>query len=111
MMETEMSGRHETVAVRKDALVKDLKSVVGDVDKLAKEMAYSTSEGFIAARTQVEEGFDKAKSRLDSTRHAIVEKAKVVSNATNEYVKENPWKVFGVAAVAGLAIGLFMRRR
>lgn len=110
-METEISGRHETVAVRKDALVRDLKSVVGDVDKLAKEMAYSTSEGFIAARTQVEEGLGKARSRLDSTRHAIAEKAKRVTNATNEYVMENPWKVFGIAAVAGLVIGLFMHRR
>lgn len=110
-METEMSGGNGSVAVRKDALVRDLKSVVGDVDKLAKEMAYSASEGFMAARTKVGEGLGEARSRFESTRHAIAEKARGVASATDEYVSENPWKVLGIAAVAGFAIGLFMRRR
>lgn len=110
-MNTELNASHGTVEGKKEALVKDLKSVAGDANDLLKEVASSTAEGFAAARTKIEGKLGEARSRLDNARIAVTEKARGAADATQEYVKENPWKVLGVAAAAGLIIGFLLSRR
>ena len=38
------------------------------------------------------------------------ESAKRAWETTDEYVRENPWALLGAAALAGLAVGLFLSR-
>lgn len=110
-MNTEMNAGHGAVEARKEKLVKDLKGVVGDADDLMREVASSTAGELAAARTKIEGKLDEAKSRLGDARIAVTEKARVAADATNEYVRENPWKILGVAAAAGLVIGFLLSRR
>lgn len=107
----DLTHGHGNVEQLKDKLVKDLKSVGADADGLLKEVASSTAEEFAAARTRIEAKLGEAKSRLDSSRHAVAEKAKRSADATHEYVVENPWKVLGLAAAAGVIVGILMSRR
>ncbi len=110
-MTTELTATHGIAEGKKERLVKDLKGVVADANELLKEMAGSTAEGFAAARTKAEGKLGEVRARLDNARTAAKERAKAVAGATDDYVKENPWKVLGGAAVAGLVIGLLLRRR
>lgn len=110
-MNTELNASHGTVEGKKEKLVKDLKGVVGDADDLMREVASSTAGELAAARTKIEGKLDEAKSRLGDARIAVTEKARVAADATNEYVRENPWKILGVAAAAGLVIGFLLSRR
>ncbi len=106
-MTTELTAIEGT----KEKLVRDLKVVVADGDDLLKEVANSSVEQFAAARTNVEARMGEAKSRLQDARIAVTATAKGAAGATQEYVRENPWKVLGVAAAAGLVIGFVISRR
>lgn len=110
-MNTALTARHGTVEARKQTLVKDLKGVVGDAEDLLKEVANSTAEEFAAARMKVEARLGEARAGLDDARIAVTQKARFAADATNQYVRQNPWKVIGIAAAAGLIAALLYSRR
>jgi ElaB/YqjD/DUF883 family membrane-anchored ribosome-binding protein len=109
-MNTELSASLSAVEGKKAALVKDLKAVAADAEALLREMASITAEGFAETRTKVEGKLGEAKAKLDTARLAVAERAKGAADTTHEYVRDNPWQVLGVSAVAGLLIGLVLRR-
>jgi ElaB/YqjD/DUF883 family membrane-anchored ribosome-binding protein len=100
-----------TIAGSKQALVNDLKSVVGDADALLNNVAATTADEFAAARTKIEARLTQAKTRLLDASMAVGERARCTVDATDVFVHENPWKVLGVAAAAGLIIGAILSRR
>ena len=109
-MTTEVTASRNTVEGRTEVLVNDLKRVVGDADEVLQEVANSTAEGFAAARTQVEGKLSEARSRLDDARIAVTRTACRAADATDAYVSENPWKVLGIAALAGFITGFVLSR-
>lgn len=110
-MTSEMMTSHGTVESSKQALVKDLRSVVGDADALLSNVANSTIDEFALARTRLEERLSQAKTRLFDASLAVSGKARCAADATDVFVHENPWKVLGVAAAAGMIIGAILSRR
>ncbi|WP_301101651.1 DUF883 domain-containing protein [Propionivibrio sp.] len=94
-----------------ETLVADLKTIVGDADTLLKEMASYTAEEFAVARKHIEGKLAEARTRIDDARIVLTRKACDAANATNEYISENPWKVVGIASLAGLAAALLIFRR
>ena len=106
-MTTELNAIEGT----KEKLVRDLRVVVADGDDLLKEVANSTAGQLAAARTKVEARLGEARSGLDDARIAVTGWATDAADATHEYVRENPWKVLGVAGAAGLVIGFILSRR
>lgn len=102
---------HGTFEGNKQALVKDLKSVVSDADALINNMAAASSEEFAKARTKLEARLAQAKTLLVDAGAAVSERARNTVNATDGYVRENPWKVLGVAAAACVVIGALLSRR
>jgi len=110
-MNTGPNSSRSAVAGRKDKLVTDLKGVVADADDLLKEMVDSSAEEFAAARTKIEGKLGDARSRLADARSAVTGKARVATDATFEYITENPWKVLGVASATGVILGILLSRR
>jgi ElaB/YqjD/DUF883 family membrane-anchored ribosome-binding protein len=107
-MISEPNASDGTVEGRKEKLVTDLRGVIANAETLLNELATSTAEEFDAVRTKIEGTLSGTKSRLADAGSAVADKARVAADATQEYVTENPWRVLGVAAVAGLLIGLLM---
>lgn len=103
-------SRH-TVESRKNQLVKDLKDVVVDADELLREVAGSTAEEFAAARAKIQDRLRVARSRLDHARVAVTRQVGEAADAAQEYARENPWKAFGIPAVAALIVFLLVSRR
>lgn len=110
-MSTTLKASHNTFDGMKEKLVKDLKSVVADADELLKEVASSSVEEFAAARSKLAGRLVTAKARLDGARSAVAETAQGAVEATHEYARENPAKLVGIAALAGLVIGYLLSRR
>ncbi|MDP3539488.1 MAG: DUF883 family protein [Azonexus sp.] len=110
-MTTEMMTNHGTLESSKQALVKDLRAVVGDADALLNNVANSTADEFAQARTRLEARLSQAKTRLFDASLAVSDKARCAVDATDEFVHDNPWKVLGVAAAAGMIIGAILSRR
>ena len=106
-----MSTKSASPDVSKDKLVADLKVVVADAEELLRATASQAGEKVSAARERIQDSLAAAKIKLNDAERAALEKAKEAAKATDEYVHEHPWKAVGIAAAAGLLLGLLIGRR
>jgi ElaB/YqjD/DUF883 family membrane-anchored ribosome-binding protein len=106
-MNTETAGND----VSKEKLVADLKVVVADAEELLRATASQAGEKVSAARERIQASLATAKVKLTEAERALLEKSKLAAKATDEYVRENPWQAVGVAALAGLVLGVLISRR
>ena len=95
----------------KDKLMADLKVVAADAQQLIKEAADSSSESFAALRTRVEGKLDETRVKLVRARTVMNENARLATDTTVAYVKENPWKFVGAIAAASVFFGMLLGRR
>ena len=99
-MSTEFFTTPSVLASKKDKLVADLKGVVADADDLLKEVANSTTEEFVAAREKIEAKLGDTIASLRSARIHATQKIHYAADASCDYVRDNPWKIVGVAAAS-----------
>jgi len=92
-MTTDISTIPGTTENSKETLTREFKGILGKADHLLKDAGHSVAE------------------ELSATRHAIAENACGAANATDAYVRANPWKIVGIAAAAGAFIGALISRR
>ena len=97
--------------VSKDKLMQDLKIVISDAEELLRATASQAGEKAAAAREKVQDSVHRAKVKLAEVEDIMVDKGKQAARATDEYVHDNPWRAVGIAAGAGLIIGLLIGRR
>ena len=95
----------------KSRMAGDIRSVIADGEDLLKAAAEVSGEGFAVARQKFEKKLGSAKARLADASQAAVEKTKETAAVANRYVHDNPWPAIGVAAAAGILIGLLAARR
>jgi ElaB/YqjD/DUF883 family membrane-anchored ribosome-binding protein len=86
----------------KDKMADDLKVIVSDGEDLIRAAASASGEGLTAARSRLYEKVTSAKARVADLSQPVVDTAK----RANDYVHGSPWTAIGVAAAAGLMIGL-----
>jgi ElaB/YqjD/DUF883 family membrane-anchored ribosome-binding protein len=87
------------------------KNLVADVEDLVKKVAHVDDAEIAEIRGRVEDTLAKAKSTASAGIAAARERADEVSDATDEYVHENPWAAIGIAAAIGIVIGFVAGRR
>lgn len=95
----------------KDKLVADLKVVIADAEELLAETASHTGERIGELRERMQDNLRNARHKLGELEDAVVVKTREAVKATDHYVHEHPWKAVGIAAGAGLIIGLLISRR
>lgn len=101
----------ELTTAQKDKLMGDLRLVIADAEELLRMTADQAGEGAAELRSRVQGRIQQARAELAHLQEVAVAKAKAAGHATDEFVHENPWKSIGVAAGAGLVIGLLIGRR
>jgi ElaB/YqjD/DUF883 family membrane-anchored ribosome-binding protein len=89
-----------------DKLLEDLQDVVADAEGLLKATANQAGEKVQEARARAEESIHAARERLGEVKQSAFRKGRELYETSDEYVHENPWRVAGIAAGAGLLIGL-----
>ena len=94
-----------------DQLVSDLKSVVNDAEALLNATSTQTGDTIKTVRARAEESLRQAKARLTEIEQDAVRRAKEIADATDEYVRDNPWQSVGIAAGIGLLLGVLLGRR
>jgi ElaB/YqjD/DUF883 family membrane-anchored ribosome-binding protein len=97
--------------VSKEKLVADLKVVVADAEELLRATASQAGEKVVAARERIQASLAAAKVKLSDAERALLEKTKETAKATDEFVHDHPWKAVGIAAGAGLLLGILISRR
>ena len=101
----------EATTAAREQLAADLKAVIADAEELLKATAGATGERIVAARARAEGTVRAAKEKLSRLDDEVVGRAKDAARATDEYVHEHPWGAVGIAAAAGLLVGVIIARR
>lgn len=98
--------KNEQVTV--DKLLQDLQTVVSDAEALLKATAGQAGEKVQEARAKAEESLSEARARLAELQVRAVRQARELMDEGDEYVRSNPWQAVGIAAGAGLLVGLLI---
>ena len=83
-----------------DKLVQDVHTVVVDAEGLLKATASETGERIEKVRARAAESLRVARERL-----------RALGVSVDGKVRENPWTTAGIAAGAGLLLGLLLAKR
>jgi len=97
-------------SVTADKLIADLRILVIDVEQLLKLTASQTGERVAQVRAKAEESLQVAKVRIAELQAEAVAKARAAGQATDAYVRANPWEAVAMGAFAGLVLGLLLSR-
>ncbi len=95
----------------KDKLIADFKVVVADAEELLRATANQAGDKAADLRAKIQNRLADAKLRLADAEAVMVDRAKQVGRAADNYVHDNPWRSVGIAAGFGLIVGLLIGRR
>ncbi len=101
----------EMSTVNKEKLIADMKVVVADAEELLRATANQAGDKVSELRGRIQDHLVTARASLADAQAAMVDKAKEVGRATDDYVQDNPWRSVGIAAGVGLLVGLLIGRR
>ncbi len=101
----------EMTQVNKDKLIADFKVVVADAEEMLRATAGQAGDKVAEMRSRLQDHLASAKASLAEAQAVVVDKAKAVGRATDDYVHDNPWRSVGVAAGIGFIVGLLIGRR
>ena len=87
------------------------RNLVADVEDLIKKVANVKDAEVAEIRAKVEDTLAKAKTSATQGIAAVRGQAGEVTEATDQYVRENPWAAIGVAAAVGIVLGFIAGRR
>ena len=97
--------------VHADDLLRDLRTVVEDVEALLRATAGQVGEQGQEARTRAEQSVQHARLRLKTIEEEVVGKVRDVAHNADRYVHENPWQSIGIGAGLAFVLGWLFSRR
>ena len=106
-----MTDYSEATLATKEKLAADLRLVIADAEELLQITSSQTGDKVAELRARMGENLRAARAKLADADAAIRDKAREAARATDDYVHENPWRSLGIAAGAGLVVGLLIGRR
>jgi len=86
--------------VTTDKLMHELKNVVGDAEDLLKATASQSGEHIARIRARAEESVRAARARMKDSAEML-----------DDQVRDHPWSAVGIAAGAGLLLGILLGRK
>jgi ElaB/YqjD/DUF883 family membrane-anchored ribosome-binding protein len=104
--DTDLSGNGDFERLRDD-----FRAFVADCQTLLKNAGQLSGEGATLARAELSKRMADAQQRLDAMRRTANDRALAVRSTTEDYVRREPFKAVGIAAVAGALVALLLARR
>jgi ElaB protein len=88
-----------------------LDEFLDNVDDLTKAIKDIEAPEIARMRAKVKMALAAAKSAVSDGAAQVRGQARLVSQNTDSYVRDNPWQVVGIAAAVGIALGMLLTRR
>ena len=82
-----------------------------NVEDLTKALRDIDTPDIAKVRAKVKIALAAAKSAMADAAGQLRDQAQQVGKRTDSFVRDNPWQVIGIAALVGLAVGIFASRR
>ena len=86
-------------------------SFLENVEELTKALKDVEAPDIARLRAKVKIALLAAKGAMADTAVQLRDQAQQVRERTDSFVRDNPWQVVGIAALIGLAVGMFASRR
>lgn len=99
------------IEVSKGKLVADLRVLIADTEELLRATAGQVGEKAVVARERIQASLAATKEKLADAERVVLERTKLAARATDAYVHEHPWSAVGIAAAAGVVLGMLISRR
>ena len=97
--------------VTKEKLLADVRLVIADTEELLRATAGQAGDKMAELRAKTQDRLAAAKIKLAEAEAAVVDKARQVGRAADDYVQDNPWRSVGIAAGVGFSVGVLIGRR
>jgi ElaB/YqjD/DUF883 family membrane-anchored ribosome-binding protein len=94
-----------------EKLITEFRAVVDEAQELLRSSAGESGEKLAAVRERINERFGRVREKLEDAQSAVFDKTTEAARVADDYVHENPWQAIGIAAGAGLIVGLLIARR
>ena len=92
----------------KDKILSELKSLVGDAERLFRQAADSSSDSLSGVRSQIDRRLARTRDQLNRARRVVNQNAQRSTAVARDYVRENPLRSVCVATAAGVVVGLLV---
>lgn len=103
-----MSKSKDTTA---DHLRAELKSLTDTLEEVLSSSGDKSKEELSKLRSKAERALHESRYRLGETSDVIAKQTREAATRADEYVRENPWTGVGIAAAAGVVLGVLLTRR
>ena len=92
----------------KDQLLSDFSALITDAEQLLASTATYSGDTIAGARTRFRDTLDQFKTRVSDAQLSAARQFDDATAAAQEYVRENPWKVAGAAALAAAVLSALL---
>lgn len=106
-----MNTNAKKLSRSKDKVANRFQALVDSAEELLRTTADYTGEEVVAAREKFTQQLDVARGAAVELEAKAVDQYRRASEHTEEYVRTNPWKALGIAAVAGALLSCAMSPR
>jgi len=89
----------------------EVEKLIGEVDELITRLADTADPGIARLRARVADTLRSTRRAVADGAAQVQRQARQAFDAGDTYVREQPWEAVGVAAFAGLVVGLLLFRR
>lgn len=100
-----------TGEITSSKIIKDIKTVAEDADGLLKNSVSAVTGQISDLRAKAGTKMEEVQSQFEGTCASVAGQAKDMVGNAQRYVKQNPWRVLGMAAAAGVLLGLMRSHR
>jgi len=94
-----------------DKLIESVKSSLNDAETLLREAAAASGDRAAELREKAMVSMRRTREALYDAQDVVLARGRKAARQADDYVHDNPWQAIGVAAVAGLILGLLVGRR
>jgi len=104
----------EKVLKAKNQLLADFTDLMTDAEQLLASTAEYSGDTIAGARSKFKGSLDHFKTRVSEAQTSAINQFDSAAAATQQYAHDNPWKVAGIAALAGVLLSALLtnsRRR
>jgi ElaB/YqjD/DUF883 family membrane-anchored ribosome-binding protein len=89
----------------------EVRKLIADVEELIRRVGDAADPELARLRAKVESTVATTKKAISDGTEQVQRQAKEAFEASDRYVRDQPWEAIGIAAIAGLAIGFLVGRR
>jgi ElaB/YqjD/DUF883 family membrane-anchored ribosome-binding protein len=89
----------------------EIRNLMADVKELVTRAAGVKDPDIASVRNKLLDALDALRTSMSASGERVRERALTVAGTTNNFVHENPWRLVGIAALLGAAVGYLARRR